>query len=202
MSKSRLEAFSDGVFAIAITLLVLDLRVPQNVPIGSLWMALGRQWPSYFAFFVSFLIIGIIWMNHHALFDKVRVVDRTVLLANLLLLLSVSVIPFPTRLIAEFLPSHSDAKVAVAIYSMAMLSMALANGWIWLHITGDRDLLHAHLDRAAHRAAIKRFGVGSIGYLILVGTSFITPMGTLVIHAMLALYYCFDQMRGRPVRSD
>ncbi len=197
MSKGRLEAFSDGVFAIAITLLVLDLKVPQGVPWGGLWHALGQQWPAYFAYLVSFLVIGIIWLNHHSIFDKVRAVDRVLLIANLTLLLFVSLIPFPTRLISEYLAHGPDAKTAVAIYSATMLGMGLAYGWIWLHITGDRGLLHEHLDRAAHRAAIWRFGSGSIVYLMTVGLAFVTPVGTLVVHALLALYYCFDQLRAR-----
>ncbi len=201
MTKARLEAFSDGVFAIAITLLVLDLRVPQDIPDGGLWRALGRQWPSYFAYLVSFLVIGIIWLNHHSMFDKVRGVDRSLLIANLLLLLTVSVIPFPTRLISEYLSHETDAKTAVALYGVVMLGMAIANGWIWLHITGDRDLLHQHLDRAAHRAAIRRFGLGTVSYLALVGVAFLTPIGALVGHALLALYYSFDQLLAGPAKG-
>jgi uncharacterized membrane protein len=103
MRTSRLEAFSDGVFAIAITLLVLDLAVPPvtEAERDGLWAALGHEWPSYFAYLVSFLVIGIIWINHHTMLTLVERVDRPVLFANLLLLLTVSVIPFPTRLLAE-----------------------------------------------------------------------------------------------------
>jgi uncharacterized membrane protein len=200
MTKGRLEAFSDGVFAIAITLLVLDLKVPQNVAIGGLLPALCQQWPAYFAYLVSFLIVGIVCLNHHGIFDKVKVVDRTILLLNLFLLLSVSLIPFPTRLVSEYLSRGPDAQVAVSIYSAVMLGMALANGWIWLHITGSRHLMHEHLDRVAHRAAIRRFGVGSIFYLMLVFLSFLSPIGTLVVHALVALYYCFDHLSANPRR--
>jgi uncharacterized membrane protein len=114
-SSRRLEAFSDGVFAIAITLLVLDLAVPprEHAPDGeSLASALGHQWPSYFAYLVSFLVIGIIWVNHHAVFDRVRLVDRPVMFVNLALLLVVSAIPFPTHLLAEYLTAGSDSHVA------------------------------------------------------------------------------------------
>jgi uncharacterized membrane protein len=200
MTKARLEAFSDGVFAIAITLLVLDLKVPGEVPAGGLREALGHQWPSYFAYLVSFLVIGIIWVNHHAIFEKVRRVDRLLLFANLVLLLFVSVIPFPTRLASEYLLRGDDAEVAMAVYSAAMVGMSIAIGWIWLHVTGDRGLLHPDLDRAAHRAAMSRFGVGSVVYLALVGLSFFTPIGTLAIHGLLALYYCFDQLRPASAR--
>jgi uncharacterized membrane protein len=198
MNKARLEAFSDGVFAIAITLLVIDLRVPEVHAAGGLWAALGAQWPSYFAYLVSFLIIGIIWVNHHAVFEKVRAVDRPVLFANLALLLFVAVIPFPTRLVAEYLTRGPDARAALAVYSATMLAMSLAYSALWIIITRETEgegLLHAHLDRAAHRAALRRFGAGMVLYLATVGLSFVTPIGTLVVHAALAVYYCFDQLR-------
>ena len=103
MSSRRTEAFSDGVFAIAITLLVLDLAVPplQESERDGLAAALGHEWPSYFAYLVSFLVVGIIWINHHTMLTLLERVDRPVLFANLMLLLTVSVIPFPTRLLAE-----------------------------------------------------------------------------------------------------
>src|SRR5262245_64468630 len=96
-SSARLEAFSDAIFAIAATLLVLDLAVParEASPDGHLARELAHQWPAYFAYLVSFLVIGIIWVNHHTVFAKVRFVDRTVLFVNLALLLIVSALPFP-----------------------------------------------------------------------------------------------------------
>ena len=99
MSPNRLEAFSDGVFAIAVTLLVLDLGVPAP-GIGSLGHELLAQWPSYAAYVISFLTIGIIWINHHAAFSRLRVVDHSILMWNLALLLTVSVLPFTTSLMA------------------------------------------------------------------------------------------------------
>jgi uncharacterized membrane protein len=148
MATGRLEAFSDGVFAIAITLLVLDLAVParnRSEP-GGLAAALGHQWPSYFAYLVSFLIIGIIWVNHHTVFDTVRLVDRPVLFANLALLLVVSALPFPTRLLAEYLTAGYDSHVAAAIYSAAMLTMGLAFG---TPLAGHHPRRHAAA--SAHR---------------------------------------------------
>lgn len=200
MTKARLEAFSDGVFAIAITLLVLDLRVPQELAEhGGLWRALGAQWPSYCAYLVSFMVIGIIWVNHHGVFDRARAVDRPVLFANLALLLLVSVLPFPTRLVSEFLTRGDDAKAALAVYSSVMVLIGWAYSALWLVLTRETEgegLLHARLDRVAHRAAIRRFGLGSVAYLATVGLSFVTPAGTLALHAVLAIYYCFDQLRA------
>jgi uncharacterized membrane protein len=200
MSRGRLEAFSDGVFAIAITLLVLDLAVPKGHPEGGLWAALGREWPSFFAYLVSFLVIGIMWVNHHAVFDKVRAVDRPVLFANLGLLLFVSVIPFPTRLVAEYLTGR-DAPVAMAVYSAAMLAAGVSYATLWLVVTRDAGILHEHLDRAAQRAAIRRFGLGNLVYLATVGLSFVNPVATLAVHGAVAVYYCFDQLRAEAPAS-
>ena len=196
LSSQRVGAFSDGVFAIAITLLVLDLAVPQREQLreGGLAAALGHQWPSYLAYLVSFLIIGIIWVNHHTVFVKVRFVDRPVLFTNLALLLTTSVIPFPTRLVAEYLTAGSDAHTAMAIYSAVMLAMGLAYGGLWLAITRDARLLHEHIDPVASRAALRRFGLGNIFYLATIGLAFVSAIATLAVHGALAIYYCFDQL--------
>src|ERR1700761_277819 len=102
MSTNRLEAFSDGVFAIANTLLVLDIHVPEPGS-GRLGHELLAQWPSYAAYVITFITIGIIWINHHAAFGRLRSVDHSILFLNLALLLTVSVLPFTTRLMAEYL---------------------------------------------------------------------------------------------------
>jgi len=197
MPSGRLEGFSDGVFAIAITLLVLDLAVParEQVRSGGLGSALAHQWPSYFAYLVSFLVIGIIWVNHHTMFSKVNLVDRQVLFTNLALLLVVSVLPFPTRILSEYLTAGSDAHIAAAIYSATMLAMGCAYSLLWLAITRDAGLLDEHLDPVASRAALLRFGLGNIVYLATIGLSFVSAIATLSVHAALALYYCFDQLR-------
>jgi uncharacterized membrane protein len=195
-SSRRTEAFSDGVFAIAITLLVLDLVVPPRSEAAEkgLAHALAQEWPAYFAYLVSFLIIGIIWVNHHTVFDKVRLVDRPVLFANLALLLVVSLIPFPTRLLAEYLTAGSDSHVAAAVYSATMLAMGLAYSTLWLALTRDARLLHEGVDPRASRLALRRFGVGNVFYLATIGLSFINATATLAVHAALAIYYCFDQL--------
>jgi uncharacterized membrane protein len=108
MTTNRLEAFSDGVFAIAITLLVLELSVPTG---DNLWHQLKEEWPSFASFFVSFWVIGIIWVNHHAVLDHLARADRGVLYLNLLLLFTVVFIPFPTALMAEHLKSGADEEI-------------------------------------------------------------------------------------------
>jgi uncharacterized membrane protein len=193
----RVEAFSDGVFAIAITLLVLDLRVPaRGVLEGhSLARALAEEWPSFAAYLVSFTVIGIIWVNHHAMFLLIRQVDRPTLFANLLLLLTISVLPFPTRLFAEYLTAgDDDARTAAAVYSATMVGMGLAFQGLWMSATRRPNLLHAPLDPAAVRRSQLRFGLGLVVYLGTVGTSFINAILTLAIHFAVAVYYCFNQL--------
>ncbi len=195
MDSGRLEAFSDGVFAIAITLLVLDLIVPgmdeaHEIGLGA---ALAAEWPSYFAYLVSFLVVGVIWINHHTMFTLVRGVDRRVLFVNLLLLLMISVIPFPTRLLAEYL-LDPDASVAAAVYSATMFVMGIAFSSLWLAITHDARLLHNPIDPAVRRVAWQRFGVGGVVYAATIGLSFVSAVLTLAVHAALGVYYCFDQL--------
>jgi len=198
--SGRLEAFSDGVFAIAITLLVLDIAVPgrDQVRTGGLGSALAHQWPSYFAYLVSFLVIGIIRVNHHTMFSKVNLVDRPVLFANLALLLFVSALPFPTRLLAEYLTAGSDAHLAAAIYSGTMLAIGLAYSALWIAVTRDVGLLHKDIDPLASRTALRRFGLGNVVYLATIGLSFVSAVATLALHGALALYYCFDQLATMP----
>ncbi|MEV7180964.1 TMEM175 family protein [Kitasatospora sp. NPDC093679] len=196
-STNRLEAFSDGVFAIAITLLVLDLNVPEPDSLHgeSLTAALAHQWPSYFAYLVSFLVIGIIWINHHAMCALARRVDRRTLFANLFLLLTVSVIPFPTRLLATYLTADdSDAHTAAAIYAGTMVAMGIAFSLLFLAFTRDARLLHRPIPPEALRTALRRFGIGGLGYLATVGLAYVSPVAMLATHALLAVYYCFDQL--------
>ena len=165
----------------------------------SLASALGAEWPSYFAYLVSFGVIGIIWVNHHVMCTLIRQADRLVLFANLLLLLTVSVIPFPTRLLAEYLTSNTDSHVAAAIYSASMLAMSIAFTLLFLAISRDARLLHAPLDRMTVRRTLRSFSIGGVCYLATIGLSFLSALLTLTVHALLALYYCFDQLA--PARS-
>ena len=114
MKTNRLEAFSDGVFAVAITLLILEINVPEG---EHLWHELKEEWPSFASFFVSFWVIGIIWVNHHGLLDHLKRADRGVLYLNLLVLMTVVFIPFSTALMADHLKSGADEEVAAFVYT-------------------------------------------------------------------------------------
>src|SRR6185436_18501526 len=155
----RTEAFSDGVLAIAITLLVLDLRVPRRDALDeSLAAALGREWPAYAAYVTSFLIIGIIWVNHHAVFDLIGRLDRGVLFLNLLLLMSVVAIPFTTALLSEYLVAGDpEANTAAVVYSAVMVLMSFGFAGLYTYVARRPALLADGVDPAAVRASIVRF---------------------------------------------
>jgi len=143
---SRLEAFSDGVFAIAATLLVLELRVPPGEP--DLVRALIGLWPAYAAYLISFLTIGIIWVNHHTLLEHCRRVDRAFLYLNLLLLIAVGIVPFPTALVGEYILSERGATAALVVYGLGAVLIAIAFTGVFLYATHDHRLVG---DRAAAR---------------------------------------------------
>jgi len=197
MEKGRLEAFSDGVFAIAITLLVLELAVPAARGKEDLAGVLRGEWPSYFAYVVSFAIIGIMWVNHHGLMHNVARVDRPLLFFNLLLLFFVAVLPFPTALLAEHLQSDGS-NVAAAVYSGNMLGCAIGFQALWRWIVHDQRLLHAHIDHRAARAAQGRFAIGLFVYAGTVGLAFVNAIATLAVHGAIAVYYVFDQLAVQP----
>ncbi|MDY7089904.1 MAG: TMEM175 family protein [Actinomycetota bacterium] len=195
--KGRLEAFTDAILAIAITLLSLDLKLPASEEGKPLGEALLHHWPSYLAYVVSFLVIGIIWVNHHAMFALIARVDRVTLFLNLLLMLVVAAIPFPTALFAEHLTEEGNSHVAAALYSGLMVAMSLCFIALWRWVIIHPNLLHGHVDVKAARGTSRRFGVGILIYLATVGLAFISGMATLFAHLVIALYYCFDQLAVR-----
>jgi uncharacterized membrane protein len=207
MTKGRLEAFSDGVLAIAITLLTLDLPIPNHAQIAAhhgLWGALVNAWPQVAAYALSFAIIGIIWVNHHGLINRIAVVDRSLLFINLLLLLFVAAIPWVTNLFAEFLrEGGTDAHVAAAVFSVNALCMALAFNLFWVWIRRDARRLHESIDPAVAKSQSRRFSLGIFVYAIAVGLSFVSAPWTLALHAAVAVYYVVDQLpRGQDSESE
>ena len=191
MSTSRTEAFSDGVFAIAATLLVLELKVPQVEP-GGLADALLENWPSYATYVVSFLVIGIIWVNHHAVMERIRKVDRPLLFLNLVFLMAVAVIPFPTALLADYLQAGHDERLAAAVYGGSMTLMGVTFGSIWAYAVLRGDLLHKGVDPVRARRSLWIFAVGNPLYVLAIGASLLSATLALAIYALLAFFYLFD----------
>jgi uncharacterized membrane protein len=203
VSTNRLEAFSDGVFAIAITLLVLDIHVPEPGS-GHLGHELLAQWPSYAAYVISFLTIGIIWINHHAAFSRLRAVDQSILMLNLLLLLSVGILPFTTSLMATYLKEGSGEDLAAAIYGASFLLMGaifvLANRQILFR---RPQLLREPIDPGAARGILTFAAIGQIPYVLATVLAFVSPYITLAICAACAVYYALPvASRGAGGQSD
>jgi uncharacterized membrane protein len=156
----RLEAFSDGVIAIAITLLVIEVRVPE-VEQG-LARALLDQWPRYVSYVVSFLTIGIAWVNHHALFARIHRVTRALLFLNLLVLMAVAFLPFPTALLGEYLAAGHDQRAATVVYTLNMTAINVAFAGIWVYLIRRPQLVEAasgvRLNRFLGRSAVSVMG--------------------------------------------
>lgn len=189
MKPSRLEAFSDGVFAVAITLLVFNLKVP-DVASGHLGRALGNQWPSYVAYVISFLSIGVCWVNHHSILDRVVVVDRNLLFTNLGLLLGIVSIPYTTSLAAEWFDQGSHAKLAVGIYCA---NWVYVSGFFMLTIHHLMD--HEHLSASASgitlKSLLRKGYIGIISYLLATFCALVYPVAAFSICLLLAAYYVF-----------
>jgi len=184
---SRLEAFSDGVLAIAITLLIIDVKVPDTS--GSLSTALGRLWPSYLSFLISFAIIGIIWVNHHMLIARLAVVDRPLLFLNLLLLLTVVWLPFPTALLAHYARHGAQAHAAAAVYGASMTAIGLAFAAMWAYLVRKPGVRAADFSETDAREGLRRTLAGPIGYTATVPLAFVSPVACLVVWAALAVYF-------------
>jgi uncharacterized membrane protein len=192
MDSRRVEAFSDGVFAIAITLLVLDLRLPGGSK--TLTDQLLEDWPQYFAYVVSFLTIGIMWMNHHTILAHVTRVDRPLLVINLLLLMGVVAIPFPTSLVAEHL-QHPGGVAATVTYGLVMIAVSLGFACLWIYVVTHAERLGGQAQPEALRRSIPGF---TGGLLVYVGgtlvAAFGAPLVALVIFGLLAVYYLFEHL--------
>ena len=199
MDRTRLEAFSDGVFAVAITLLALNLTVAGPGPVRLQHQLWEHRW-SFAAYLLSFFIIGIIWVNHHAVIKSIAVVDRTLLFLNLVLLLFVVLIPFSTATAAQYLPVRGEAedvKVAMAMYSAVFLGMSVGFSSIFewtLH--GDHRIVP--LPPEAHWPARLRFVGGSGVYVVAIVVSLFNAVIAFILIALVAVYYILEHTPTSP----
>ena len=191
----RLEAFSDGVFAVAITLLVLNIKIPGiDLPPGklpndtALWQTLGGEWPMLAAYITSFATIGIMWLNHHRLFVHIKRINTVLVLLNLLLLLVIVFIPVPTALLAEYFPSLSQHAAAV-IYSGTCLFMACCFNLLWRYASYHNRLLGKNADTRAVMAISRQYLFGPVSYLIAFGLAWINTPASIILNFILALFF-------------
>jgi uncharacterized membrane protein len=198
MGTNRLESFSDGVMAVAITLLVLGIAVPDPLKTTSLGSALSHNWPDYAAYTVSFLTIGIIWINHHAMISRLRDADHPILILNLLLLMSIGLLPFATALMAAYLRNPNGRSLAAAIYSGSFLLMSIFFASLnRLILLRRAHMLHSEIPLEERRWVLKRSIIGLAPYVIATALAPISPYLTLAICAAVAVYYALPVASGQ-----
>ena len=193
METNRLEAFSDGVFAIAITLLVLEIKAPHSgAPLGGELLSL---WPSYFAYAVSFFVIGAIWINHHAMFDHIVRADHQLLLLNTFHLMFIAFLPFPTAVLAHALQHEADVPLATAFYGCTLTVIGVFVVAMWYYSAHG----HRHLNKKISRDEAKRIGrrflVGPLSYAIASLIALVMPWLALAIYIALNVFFLWPRRR-------
>jgi uncharacterized membrane protein len=187
VSTSRLEAFSDGVFAIAATLLILDVNIPHT---GEVAHELLQIWPSYLAYAISFLTIGIIWVNHHTVMAQIGKVDRTFLFLNVVFLMVVAFSPFPTRVVAQHLRDGSHA--AAFAYGLNFTVMALCYSALWFYAAVNRRLIAHDADQRIVSGISRSFAPGWIIYGIATLSALVSAYLAVALYAAIALFYVLE----------
>lgn len=187
MSTGRVEAFSDGVFAIAITLLILAVGIEEALGTDDLGHELVELWPAYVAYVVSFLTVGIMWANHHQIFRHFDHVDRTLLLLNILLLMMIAFTPFPTRVVADNLKSDDNREAAALLYGITMTITAICFFALWFY--GSRRLLRPDADRREVSGITRSYLPGAPLYGTATLIALVSPTASLLIYAGLAIFY-------------
>jgi uncharacterized membrane protein len=192
-----MEAFSDGVFAIAITLLILEISVPESA-FEDLWSGIGHQWPSYLAYVTSFLTIGGIWAAHHGIFRRLAYANQRLMLLNLLLLMAVSFLPFPTKLMAEAIHDEGAARTAVIFYGGTLLVISLLLSALWGSVNLDRHVLRPEVSddeiKAIALATTPNIGL----YAVMIALAFLAPRVAIFGYLVIAIVALL-RMRGDSV---
>jgi TMEM175 potassium channel family protein len=187
---ARAEAFSDGVFAIAITLLILDIKVPHEAgSVRALMDALGAQWHAYVAYAMSFWVILVMWINHHRIFSMLRTTDHRFLFWNGLLLMCVSIVPFPTSLVAEYFDTPA-ARMAAAVYSGHGLLIALAFQGVWQYARRNPQLFVRGVQRDVERLNA-RYRFGPVMYLVAFLLAFVSASASMGLCLVMAVFFSF-----------
>jgi uncharacterized membrane protein len=194
LPKVRLEAFSDGVFAIAITLLVLEIAVPLASE-HDLLGALIALWPAYLAYAISFLTIGWVWIGHTAIIAHVTGIDRILVRLNLALLMAVAFLPFPTKLMGEYLGKSEPERVAVIFYGLVLLLIELLLAWMWRYVLEARDIRHPDVSDDELEGVRRRMLPGIALFVVALGVSFIVPTVGVLLYLAISVFFLV------PVRS-
>lgn len=192
-STDRVEAFSDGVFAIAITLLVLEIRVPEGDE-GRLGHELLAIWPSYAAYAISFVTIGVMWLHHHHLMTFLATVDRGLLNRNLALLAMVGFLPFPTALLARYSTAtdSNDQRAAVAAYGLTMILLSAAFALLWDGVNRHQQLQTVDANPATIRTSRNRSGMAIALYAAATAVAVFAPLLSLAVFALIAAAFAIS----------
>ena len=193
METTRLEAFSDGVFAIAITLLILEIKVP---PLADLGHGLLQLWPSYLAYSISFVVIGAIWINHHAMFGWIDRVDQKLMLLNTLHLMFIAFLPFPTAVLAEALHARTEQTTATAFYGGTLTVIGVLVTVMWSYAASRRELLSASVSPARAKAIGRQFLIGPSGYAVATVLAFVNPWISIAFFIGLNVYFLWPRKRS------
>jgi uncharacterized membrane protein len=200
----RLEAFSDGVFAVAITLLVLNLKIlpDQALKDRSFWNQLREQLPTRVAFVTSFATIGIMWINHHRLFTHIKRTDTGLMLFNLLLLLVIVFIPYPTALVAQQYAVSPDRHDAALLYSGTNVILAICFNLLWRYASYHNRLLGKDADTRAVASISRQYLGGPLLYLIAFGLAYINVAASIIFLLLLALFFALPPRLPRSVQNS
>jgi uncharacterized membrane protein len=194
---ARIEAFSDGVFAIAITLLILEIKVPHRDQ-GSLVAGLLHQWPSYLAFLLSFAYIGIMWINHHRMFTHIKRSNDVLKILNLLLLLGVTIVPFPTAVLAEHLGGPYQ-RTAALIYNATFILIAVFFNLLWRYAV-SHGLLHEDVIMESAAGLSTQYAVGPLLYAVCLVIAWFNVRASVIANTALAVFFALPPsvIRRRP----
>ena len=188
MPKNRLEAFADGIFAIAATLLTLNLAATEGHPLGHELLII---WPQYAAYAISFVTIGIIWINHHTVMHQIAHVDRTFLTLSVLFLAVIAFIPFPTRLLAQHIQDDS-AQAAALLYGSTLTLTAVFFNVIWRYAAWGRRLLRQDAEEKAVQGISRSYALGPPIYLAATVVAFKSPVASAALFGVLAIFYTLE----------
>ena len=204
----RLEAFSDGVFAVAITLLVLTIKIPGvDVPATQLpndkqlWSMLLSEWPMLAAYTTSFATIGVMWINHHRLYTHIKRTNTILLLLNLLLLLIIVFIPVPTALVAEYLV-RPDQHAAALLYSGTNVILAVCFNLLWRYASYHNRLLSKNADTRAVSAINRQYMFGPVVYLLALILALFSTPASLTLNFLLALFFAIPPRLPRSLSEQ
>jgi uncharacterized membrane protein len=184
----RLETFADGVIAIAITLLILEVKVP---PVEGVHLAAAvvHAWPSYAGYVVSFLTIGVIWVNHHHMFKLIQRTNHAFLMLNVIFLMTIAFLPWPTALVAEYIRDPAGRHVAAAVYGLTMVAIAVMFNVVWWYAANRGRLLIPGVDPEAIARTSRSYLLGPIVYGAAALVAPLNAFVSLAIYAALAVYW-------------